>query len=39
MFSEKETNYRESIRNKLSILIALWILDKLIMLLMLIILR
>ena len=35
MRSEKETNYRKGLNNKLTILIGLWIFDKLIMLLML----
>jgi hypothetical protein len=39
MFSENETGYRNSITNKLSILIMLWILDKIIMLLMFILIK
>jgi len=39
MFSENETKYRNSITNKLSILIVLWILDKIIMLLMLMLIK
>ena len=39
MRSEKETQYRESLNNKLTLLIALWILDKLAMLAMFLIFR
>ena len=35
MRSASDTKYREALNNKLSILIALWMLDKLIMLIML----
>ena len=39
MRSQEETNYRKSLSNKLTLLIVLWILDKLTMLAMFLIFR
>ena len=39
MYSAKETRYRKSMQNKLTLLIMLWVLDKIVMLIMLLCLR